>query len=106
MRNKVMFLVMGLALLNACAWVELTPAGKKVRVLNATEVSSCRHIGRTTATVADDVAGMKRREHIVKDNLEMLARNAAAEMGGDTIVPSSEIKDGNQTFKVYKCVGK
>ncbi len=107
MRNRKIFvMIMALVLLNACAWVELTDGGKKVRVLSQQEVSSCKHVGKTTASVADDVAGMKRKEHIVKENLEMLARNSAAEMGGDTIVPMSGIKDGNQTFEVYKCVGK
>ena len=109
MRNRkllVMIMAMVFMLLNACAWVELTPGGEKVRVLSKQEVSSCKHVGKTTATVADDVAGLKRKEHIVKQNLEMLARNAAAEMSGDTIVPASAIKDGNQTFEVYKCVGK
>jgi hypothetical protein len=36
--------------------------------------------------------------------MQALARNSAADMGGDTVVPVSEIQDGKQTFEVYKCV--
>ncbi|MDH4325133.1 MAG: DUF4156 domain-containing protein [Betaproteobacteria bacterium] len=31
-------------------------------------------------------------------------RNAAADMGADTIVPASNIVDGRQTFDVYRCL--
>ena len=34
----------------------------------------------------------------------MLARNSAINLGGDTVVADGEIKDGMQTFKVYRCV--
>lgn len=104
MRMKLLLTAMLVIFLNACAWVELNEAGKKVRVLEANEVSSCRHLGSTTANVKDSVAGMKRKENIVGENLETLARNAAVEMGGDTIVVKSPIKDGSRQFNVYKCV--
>jgi hypothetical protein len=106
MKHHLIALLAGSFLMSACSWVELTPEGKKVRVLEAHEVTSCRVIGKTTATVTDTVAGLKRKEHILKDNLETLARNSASEMGGDTIVPFSKIEDGKQTFKVYRCVGQ
>lgn len=105
MRIKSLLLVAAVLGLMACSWVKLTPEGEKVRVLTAQEVASCKKLGKTTANVADKVAGMERKEHIVKENLEALARNAAAEMGGDTVVVASPIQDGKQTFDVYRCVG-
>ena len=39
----------------------------------------------------------------VKTELETLARNEAIKLKGDTVVPVTEIKDGEQTFKVYQC---
>ena len=38
------------------------------------------------------------------EELRIVARNSAARMGGDTIVPLTVIEEGQQTFVVYKCV--
>lgn len=92
------------AMLSACTWVKLTPSGEKVRVLSATEVSSCKKLGKTRAMLKDTIAGIKRSEEKVRNELETLARNSAAEMNGDTIVPASEIEEGKQVFDVYRCV--
>jgi hypothetical protein len=105
MRIKSLLLVAAVLSLMACSWVKLTPGGEKVRVLSETEVSTCKKIGKTVVNVADSVAGLERKEHVVKENLEALARNAAPDMGGDTVVPASPIVDGKQTFDVYRCVG-
>jgi len=39
----------------------------------------------------------------VRDELEILARNQAAEIPADTIKASSEPKDGAQTYLAYVC---
>ena len=105
MKIKSLLLVAAVLGLMACSWVKLTPGGEKVRILSQAEVTNCKSIGKTTANVADKVAGLERKQHVVKENLEALARNAAADMGGDTIVPAEPIHDGKQTFDVYRCVG-
>lgn len=89
----------------SCAWVKTTPSGEKVRVLSADEVSSCKELGTTTASLKDKILGINRNKEKVQKELETLARNSAARMGGDTVVPASDIKDGEQRFTVYKCVG-
>jgi hypothetical protein len=93
-----------LMLLAACSWVTLTPEGKKVRVLSASEVAQCQKVGRTTANTKAVVAGFERSEERVREELEFLARNAAPDLNGDTVVPVAEPKDGRQTFDVYRCV--
>lgn len=105
MRIKTLLLIAAGLSLMACSWVKLTPAGEKVRVLSQAEVTSCKKLGRTTANVADKVAGLERQEKIIKENLDVLARNSAADMGGDTVVPVTPIQDGKRTFDVYRCVG-
>ena len=92
-----------LLLLSGCTWISLTAEGEKVQVKGKFDVAGCNHLGKTTATVTDKVIGLQRKEHIIRDNLETLARNAAADMGGDTIVPIGKIKEGRQSFKIYKC---
>ena len=91
--------------ISACAWVKLTPGGEKVRVLDAAEVGSCKSLGTTTVSLLAKVAGIKRNEDEVSKELSLLARNAAADIGGDTIVPSTPIEDGKRTYEVYKCIG-
>ena len=90
---------------SACAWVKLTPDGEKVRVLDVAEVSTCKELGNTTVSLLAKVAGFNRNEDQVAKELSMLARNAAADMGGDTIVPISAVKEGKRSYAVYKCIG-
>lgn len=94
-----------LILSTGCAWVKTTPDGEKVRVLDRDEVSTCQELGTTTASLLDKVAGINRNRQKVERELQILARNSAAKIGGDTVVPISEISDGQQRFAVYKCVG-
>lgn len=94
-----------LALLVAsCTWVKLTPEGEKVRVLESHEVGSCKKLGKTTATLKDKIAGVERSSKKVGKEMETLARNSAADMGGDTVVAITEVESGKQVFEVYKCV--
>jgi hypothetical protein len=90
--------------LSACQFVPLTEGGEKTRVLSAAEVQQCRKVGNTTATVKHEIVGIPRQETVVSEELMRLARNNAAVMGGDTVVPASEIVRGSQLFNIYKCV--
>ena len=100
---KTLFLLAILST-SSCSWVKLTPEGEKVRVLSINEVSSCKKLGKTMTTLKDKIAGMARKESKVQKEMQVLARNSAAEMGGDTVVAVSEVQEGRQTFEVYKCV--
>jgi hypothetical protein len=100
-----LLLVTAAALAGGCSWVSLTPGGEKVRVLEPEEVGTCRLLGKTTATTSAAVAGIGRSFPKVLEELERLARNSAADMGGDTIVPEGRVEDGRRTFGVYRCVG-
>jgi hypothetical protein len=95
--------VIVIALLQACAWVKPTASGAEVRVASAAEVAGCSEAGSTQVSVLDKVAGVRRGYTTVAEELATLARNSAAQLGGDTVVPTSEIVDGTQTFAVYKC---
>lgn len=93
------------SLLISCgSYIKTSDQGEKVRHLNQGEVSSCKHLGKTTVSVLDKVAFIERKETSVEENLQTLARNSAAEMHGDTIVTASLVKDGKQTYDIYKCV--
>ena len=103
MRFSILMVIGSALLLTSCAWVELTQDAQHVRIIFAGDAGNCTKLGQTTASVADNVGGVKRRDDIVQANLEKLARNSAADMKGDAISPASPVKDGRQTFEVYRC---
>jgi hypothetical protein len=105
-RSLVVFVPIVAILVMGFKWVKLTAEGEKVRVLEATEVASCRKLGKTTVPVRAKLIGIKRNEKKVKRDLEYQARNSAAAdfEAGDTIVVISAVTDGKQKFDVYKCV--
>jgi hypothetical protein len=102
--KRAYLLLLSLALVSSCTWVKLTPQGEKVRVLSATEISSCKKLGKTVTSLKDKIAGIHRNKQKVEKEMQALARNSAVDIGGDTVVPVSDIKDGKQTFDVYRCV--
>ncbi|MGH6887156.1 MAG: DUF4156 domain-containing protein [Geminicoccales bacterium] len=92
------------ALAGGCALVELTPAGAGVRLASREAVVTCTNLGRLTADVIAKVGFLPRHPDAVQENINVTARNAAADMGADTIVPASSIVDGKQIFDVYRCL--
>ena len=98
--------LIGILLLPGCTWVRLTPAGEEVRVVSAAETVECKKIGQTTVSLLAKVAGIKRSAKKVAAELLTLGRNSGAEMGGDTVVPVTEITDGEQSFDIYRCADR
>ena len=101
--RKIIGLGLVVLLLSACSWVKMTPEGEEVTVAKAAHVANCKFAGTTTVSVKSDIVSFKRDAEKMKTELETLARNEANKLKGDTIVPVTEIKDGEQTFKIYKC---
>jgi hypothetical protein len=91
-------------LIVGCTWVKLSPEGEKARVLTEAEVVSCKKLGTTTVSLKATIAGIERSAEKVQKELEVLARNRAMDLEGDTVVPLTEIEDGQQTFSVYRCI--
>lgn len=102
--KRIVMLLIACALLQACAWVELTPEAQKVRVLAASEVTGCKKLGTTRVSVKADVAGLDRYPEDVQRDLEAVARNSAVDMQGDTVVAVSAPEDGRQLYEVYRCI--
>ena len=104
--KHLFFLLSFSLLMTACSWIEVTEEGKGIRIVSQDEVANCERVGKVFAQLKDQVAGFDRNEEKVKREIEILARNvaAASDLGGDTIVPITEIKNGKQSFAVYKCM--
>lgn len=90
-------------LVAGCSFVKLTPQAEKVVVLSEQEVLRCEHIGQTTVSLMDKLAGVERDRAKVQNELNTLARNSAAEVNGDAVVAEGAIEDGKQRFGIYRC---
>ena len=66
-------------------------------------VRNCEKLRNVNVKVKASVGPIDRNADKVATELANLARNEAASFGGDTVVPTSEIENGSQTFAVYKC---
>ena len=103
MRLRPLPLVLCLPLA-ACSWgIRLDSGGEKVRTAWTGEVGSCRDMGKITVSVLDHVGPVGRRDLKVRDELEIMARNQAADLGADTIKPLGDPHDGEQSWAAFHC---
>lgn len=90
--------------LSACSWIQPLPGAFNVALLSADEVTDCKKLGSTHATVLDKVGFYHRDKEAIKKDLIAVARNEAVNMRGDTIVATSELHNGKMDFAIYRCV--
>jgi len=88
---------------SGCTWVKVSEAGSSIAVANAVNVRGCKNLSEVSVSVTSKVGFYNRNSDKVATELTNLARNEAAGLGGDTIVPSSGIDNGKQSFNVYRC---
>ena len=100
----VSFITVAILSLTSCATVKLTHGGEKARVLSSGEVANCNKRGATTVRVKPTLATIPRQPTVIAKELQILARNSAVNMGGDTVSAISKIDNGQQTFAVYRCI--
>jgi hypothetical protein len=104
MKKLSLLLVAIVGLTSACSWVKVNEQGGSVAVANAANVRNCQKVRNVNVKVKDNFVGsMKRDPNKVATELTNMARNEAAQFDADTIVPVSLVKDGRQSFDVYKC---
>lgn len=102
--HRILLLLPVIAIAGGCSLVKLTAGGEGVRLAAPGAVTACTGLGRTTASVVHEVGFIPRHPDAVQDNVNVTARNSAASMGGDTIMPVAPLADGKQTFEVYRCM--
>ncbi len=102
MRKTLLLLVP--VFLSACTYgITLDDAAKNVRTAWGGDVSGCRDMGKVTVSVQDHIGPVDRNNITVRDELEVLARNQAAELHADTIKPLADPTDGSQPWGAYQC---
>ena len=87
----------------SCTWVKVSESGSSVAVSNGANVRACQNVREVTVSVTSKLGFINRDADKVATELTTLARNEAVNFSGDTIVPSSTIENGRQSFNVYKC---
>ena len=102
--NRQLILGTACLMLTGCSFVNLSPGGDKVRLLRLDEVGRCTHLGRVTSNTKATVGFIARNRDTVQEEINRLARNNAADMGGDSIVPLGPMIEGEQGFNVYRCI--
>jgi Domain of unknown function (DUF4156) len=100
--NKLIALSVA-CLFSACTWVEPDAAGKRVAVTFEQNHSHCTHKAKVTVSVKHKVGVYTRNDIKVRDELESLARNQAADIGANTIQAIADPKDGEQVFDAWAC---
>lgn len=103
MKISVFALFVVISGLSACTWVEPTKEGSDVLLVKSFNVETCKKVGSTTTSVKHKLGIITRSEEKVTEELTTLAKNRAAEMGGDSIVAQGEPVDGSMSFDIYKC---
>ncbi len=97
-------LVLILAALAGCSSnVRLDSAGRAVRAAYVDKVSSCKQLGTVTVSVTSRFGPFTRNNLGVRDELEVLARNAGSGLGADTVKPLDQPLDGQQKWGAYRC---
>jgi hypothetical protein len=98
-----MLLVLGTVTLISCSFVSLDPQARDVIVSTDTNsLKSCKFINTTTVSLWSK-ADTFQSDKTVATQLDTLARNEAATMGGNVIIPTSEINNAQRAYSVYKC---
>ena len=90
------------AALSACSFVQLTPAGEDVVIRNTADIAQCESVGVVSAQTKSKFL-IERGAASIQNELNVLARNEAAALGSNAIVPIGEPAEGRQSFRAYTC---
>ena len=99
MKKICLVTILGLA---GCNFVQLTDPGAGVAQLASGDVTNCQEVGIVSSQTKDRVV-IKRGRDTVQGELNILARNEAAIMGANAIVPIAEPVEGAQRFRAFLC---
>ncbi|MFZ5567318.1 MAG: DUF4156 domain-containing protein [Pseudomonadota bacterium] len=75
----------------------------QVVLADATQVSKCKSLGRTTLSVLSSLGPITRSAEAVEDNLLQMARNEAVDKGGDTVVKGASMEYGKRSYEIFRC---
>jgi hypothetical protein len=91
--------------LSGCAsnLIDVRAGSEQVSLLNTSQVTGCQSKGKIIVSVLANVGFISRSAEAIDANLLQLARNAAVDSNGDSIVRDGATVFGKATFSIYKC---
>lgn len=102
--KKIILLLAIIIGLSACSFVSLDPQARDVIVVENTNLlKNCKFLGNTTVSLWSKAENFQ-SDQTVNDQLDILARNQASTMNGNTVVPHSAINNGQREYGVYNCI--
>jgi hypothetical protein len=106
MRASNLFVIAVALTASGCTWVSVSSQAQQqgVIALSLDRVTNCRLLSETQVSIANNIGVFERMPSDVEHDLTNLAINDAAKSGGDTVAALSPVKDGAQTFGIYKCL--
>jgi hypothetical protein len=105
MKNQIMkcsTTVIAAIALGGCTYVSLSEAGSQVAQSDADAVAACTLVGNISSQTKDKVL-VDRNTGKVKEELIVLARNRAAELGATDLVQIGDVDAGTASFNAYRC---
>ena len=100
---KTQNLLYAVALLfSGCAFVELSDQGAFVKQGTEEDIVNCELVAEVSSQTKDKIL-IDRSDTSVRGELAVLARNKAAEVGANVIVPSTAPGGGVQGINAYLC---
>ena len=92
--------------LASCSFVSLNPGAKDITVSHDSKtLSQCKFLGNTNVSIWSKAETFQ-SDDTVEEQLDILARNEAATMNGNVVIPDSKITNGKRSYKVYNCLNK
>jgi hypothetical protein len=88
--------------IGGCNYVSLSKAGSQVAQSDADAVAGCTLVGNISSQTKNKVL-VDRNTGKVKQELIVLARNRAAELGATALVQTSDVEAGKASFGAYRC---
>lgn len=99
---KNIILLLGLLFIVVGCGPELTLQGSKVNIAKESEIKQCRILGSTRLSLTPTRIKLIKEDEM-KKQLTLEARNFAARIGGNMILPMGHLEEGKQSFKIYNC---
>lgn len=105
MKNQILkcsYAALAAIVLGGCTYVALSEAGSQVAQSDAGAVTACTLVGSISSQTKDKVL-IDRNTGKVKEELIVLARNRAAELGATDLVQTGDVNAGTASFSAYRC---
>lgn len=87
---------------SGCQFVQLSGSGARVAQAGSGDVAHCKQVGEVDAQTKAKVL-LARGAAKVQEELWVIARNTAADLGANALVAVGTPQNGKQRFLAYQC---